>query len=572
MFGGFTELTIIIVLAALFGIIAKLLKQPTILAYIAAGVVIGTYNFFEINNLDTWEIFADLGIMFLLFLVGLEINYSSLKKVGKHSVLIGIGQVIFTFIFGFLISRLLGIAVLPASYIAIAITFSSTIIVVKLLSEKRDLTSLYGKLSIGFLLVQDVIVIFILIIISGVQTGDVVTFTQILLTIIKGVVLFGIMIVIGRKVVPIIFDSIAGNKELLFIISLAWAFGIVSIVESLGFSIEIGGFLAGLSLANSAEHWQIGSRVKTLRDFFLLLFFALLGSTVAFSNFSTVAVPIIILSLFVLIGNPLIILIIMGLMGYTKRTSFRAGITVAQVSEFSLVLVAMGLSIGHLENAHVAIVTGVAIITITLSTYMFMHSDALYKILSPLLLFFEKKQTIEEVGGSVIWNKKIILIGCRRIGQGIISSLSKKNVLVIDFDPDVIERLHDCGYDYLFDDMSDPDIFEHINLDAVELIISTARGYSDNSALLERIKEIKKVKPHDLFVIVRALDEDEAALLYDEGADYVLLPYLTSGYYLGKSLLRKKPKDFLHNLRFRDQQLMHRDNCWILDNDLKNEK
>ncbi len=559
MFGGFTELTIIIVLAALFGIIAKLLKQPTILAYIAVGVVIGSYNFFEISNRDTWEIFADLGIMFLLFLVGLEINYSSLKKVGKHSAYIGVGQVIFTFVFGFLISRGLGIALLPASYIAVALTFSSTIIVVKLLSEKRDLTSLYGKLSIGFLLVQDIIVIFILIIVSGVQSGDGASFFTIIFTMIKGVMLFGIMLALGRKVVPIIFDSIAGNKKLLFIISLAWAFGIVSIVESLGFSIEIGGFLAGLSLANSAEHWQIGSRVKTLRDFFLLLFFALLGSTVAFANFEVVLLPILILSIFVLIGNPLIVLIIMGFMGYTKRTSFRAGITVAQVSEFSLVLAAMGLSVGHLEETHVAIVTGVGIITITLSTYMFTHSDVLYKILTPFLSLFEKKHTLEETGDSVVWSKKIILIGCKRIGEGIIAALPKKHVLVIDFDPDVIERLNDGGYDYLFDDMSDPDVFDHINLDVAELIISTARGYSENSALLERVKDLKKEKIKKKYNIESALYDEEAKLLYNEGADYVLLPYLTSGYYLGKSLSRKKPHEFLHNIRFRDQQLMQRE-------------
>ena len=534
------ELAIIICIAATLGIIAKILRQPLILAYIVTGIIIGLiqifFQSFYIGEKEVFDLFSELGVMFLLFLIGLEMNYSSLKTVGKTSIVVGSGQILFTFIFGFLIATVLGFTQINAAYIAIALTFSSTIIVVKLLSDNKTINSLYGKISIGFLLVQDFVVIFMLIILAGLESGEGFSIKTLTYTLFLGIILFGIMIAIGRNIFPYIFSKIARSQELLFITSIAWVFGLVALIEFLriktgiGFSIEIAGFLAGLALANSSEHYQIANRIKPLRDFFILIFFVMLGSSIVFYDFSAIGLPIIILSLFVLIGNPLIVITIMGLiMGYRKRTSFMSGITVAQVSEFSLILGALGLKLGHINEETMALIAAVGIITITTSTYMIVFSDKLYSKLSPLLSFFERKNPRKEY--SFEDNKKpIILVGYDRTGKSIAARLEKEKMLVIDFNPDIIKGLEKLGYSCIYGDIIDPLIFENVDFTSAKMVISTSPELKDNINLVSGIKlSGSKAK-----IISRAESEEDAKILYSKGCDYVFLPLYSSGQYLGK--------------------------------------
>jgi Kef-type K+ transport system membrane component KefB len=315
MSSGIFDLSLIILIAAVLGVILKLLKQPLIVAYLITGIIISYFNWISASNNEIFKIFSDLGIMFLLFLIGLEINYDSLRMVSRPAVILGLGQIIFTFLIGFFIAQAFNFNILASSYIAIALTFSSTIIIVKLLSEKRDTSSFYGKLSIGFLLIQDLVAILILIFLTGLSTGTSgnIIFFQTFLTILKGIIIFGLILYLSRKILPRFFDKISASQELLFLISLAWLFLMVAIVNKIGFSIEIAGFLAGLGLANSLENFQIAARLRPLRDFFIMIFFVILGSSFAFSfsNISNIGLEIIVFSLFVLIGIPLIVLILM---------------------------------------------------------------------------------------------------------------------------------------------------------------------------------------------------------------------------------------------------------------------
>jgi len=556
MDGGIFELGFIILIAATLGIVAQFLRQPLILAYLITGIIISYTFFFDIEGRETWRLFSDLGIMFLLFLVGLEMNYSSLRLVGKDSVILGFGQVIITFVLGYALGKFFGFDTITAAYVAIALAFSSTIIIVKLLSEKRDLNSLYGKLSIGLLLVQDLIVVILIVLLTGIEAGSGVSALFILATLIKGALLFGIMLWLGRKILPIIFDRVARSSELLFLVSLAWVFVVVALVKKMGFSIEIGGFLAGIALANSSEHFQIASRIKPLRDFFIVLFFVILGSTIAFSDFSGIGLPIIIFSLFVLIGNPIIVMLLMGWRGYKKRTGFLTGITVAQISEFSFIIAAFGLKLGHITTPIVAIISAVGVITITLSTYMVMNADYIYSKLSKILSVFEFKDTLKPDLPKPYGNKNILLVGCQRVGKSIMTQLSIEKVLVVEFDPDVIKKLKEERYDYIFGDITDPDILEQIDFKSLKLVICTAPSYAVNLALLEHVKRLRSNGIKGYKVIVRARDDDEARNLYNAGADYVLLPHITSGYYLGKAISRSGSVQFLNNLKMRDRALM----------------
>lgn len=545
-------------LAAAIGIVAKLLKQPVILAYLVTGVVIGAAGFTGLIDKETFHVFSSLGIMLLLFLVGLEINYTSLRLVGKASIVVGLSQIAFTALIGYGLATLLGFAPLPALYLAVALTFSSTIIVVKLLSDRKDLQSLYGRISVGFLLVQDFVAIIILIFLAGLGGGAGVAnvtsspFLQALLTILEGVALFALMLWLGRKVLPPLFDRVARSEELLFLISLAWLFAVVAAVSKLGFSIEIAGFMAGLALANSSERFQIASRIAPLRDFFILIFFVILGSSVVFSSVAGLIVPIIVLSLFVLIGNPLIVLIVMGLMGYRKRTSFFSGITVAQISEFSLILVAMGVTVGHVGDDVVAVVTAVGVITIALSVYAIMHAHGLYRRLEPFLAIFEKKRTTEQDVPESGFHQPIILIGGHRTGSVIAESLPRDDVLIVDFDPEVVRRMSARGYACLFGDARDREIMETANARAARLVVSTSPDLEDNLTLLEELaREVVRPK-----LVVRAETEEEARILYEKHADYVLLPHFTAGQYFGRTLGLDPEMKVLSELKSRDLALL----------------
>lgn len=555
---GIIELAAVVMIAAVIGIVAKLLKQPVILAYLATGVVIGVLGFTELIAQETFRVFSSLGIMLLLFMVGLEINYTSLRLVGKASIFVGLGQIAFTAALGYGLATLLGFETLPALYLAVALTFSSTIIVVKLLSDRKDLQSLYGRISVGFLLVQDAVAILILLFLagagSGMGSGDV-GINPLLaaaLTVAEGILLFAVMLWLGRKVLPPLFDRIARSEELLFLISLAWLFAVVVAVSKLGFSIEIAGFMAGIALANSSERFQIASRIAPLRDFFILIFFVILGSSVAFSSIAGLIVPIIVLSLFVLIGNPLIVLVVMGLMGYRKRTSFFAGITVAQISEFSLILVAMGVTVGHVGNDVVAVTTAVGIITIALSVYAIVHADGLYRRLAPFLSIFEKKHTMEMTIPESGFHKPIVLVGGHRTGEVIATSLPREDVLIIDFDPAVIRRMTDRGFQCLFGDARDREIIETAHAFEAKLLISTSPDLEDNLTLLE---ELSRQTPRPKLVM-RAETEDDAHLLYAAGADYVILPHFTAGQYFGRTVALDPEMKVLAELRSRDLALL----------------
>ncbi len=561
MSGGILELTIIILIAAILGLGARLLHQPLLLAYLLTGFLIGLLGFSHIVDRETFQIFSNLGVMFLLFLVGLEINYRSLRSVGKPSLIVGLAQIFFTALIGYFLAIFLDFSTIKALYIAIALTFSSTIIVVKLLLDKHDLNSLYGKISVGFLLVQDFVAILILIFLSGLNFQGEIPLLKTILMIISGILLFGITFFLGQSFLPKIFDKIARSQELLFLFSLVWLFLVASIVSKIGFSIEIAGFLAGLALANSSERFQIASRISALRDFFIVIFFVLLGASVSISHLSGLLIPIVIFSLFVLIGNPLIVLIIMGLMGYRKRTSFLAGITVAQISEFSLILANLGLKLGHLSQNEVALISSVGIITITLSAYLIIYGDQIFRKISPLLSIFEKKNASEIDFPEEIFQKPIILIGCHRTGESIAAHLPKEKLLIIDFDPDIVKKMSKKGYHVLYGDISDREIFDLANIFQARLVISTSPVLKDNLTLLEEIntyfKDSKMPKPR---IVVRAETEEDALVLYENGADYVILPHFTAGKYFGKTITLDPEMRILDELKKNDLLLIKKRN------------
>lgn len=541
----FFELTLVLIAAAMISYVLHFLKQPSIIAYIVTGLLIGPFAFYQLHHGEILQGLAEIGITLLLFMVGLDLDLSQLKRIGKAAVLAGLGQVIFTSGIGFGIAILLGLNIIPAIYIALALTFSSTIIVVKLLSEKKDMQSLYGKLAVGIFLVQDIAAIFILILLAGItgnsslgslSGGDI--WQSIVLTLAKAFMVGVVVVGLSRTVFPRLINSLLKSDEQLLLFSLAWALGLASIFTSpwIGFNAAIGGFVAGLALANTGAHYQISGRIKPIRDFFIIIFFIVLGSQLVVSNITAAIWPAVVLSLFVLIGNPIIVTFILSLMGYKIRTSFMTGVTVAQISEFSLILMALGLAAGHVNETEVTIVTLVGITTIAISSYGILYSNKLYNWLMTLTMgWLESKGRLsgrdQDLLGDTIFNKHIVLIGAHRLGSHIVTKLKKhkdEQLILIDFNPDVVSHYRAQGVNAVCGDISDPYIQEVAAIANARLVIATIPDYHDTMTLVAAVQQLKR-KPK---LIVAANDEDEALDLYKAGADYVLLPHFVGGVHL----------------------------------------
>lgn len=522
----FSEISIVLVLATALAIVMMFFRQSGILAYILTGIIIGPLGYLAFDSKETLEVMSKIGITLLLFLVGLEMNPSGLKQIGKYAALIGIGQVIFTAVVGYFIAALLGFSSMTSVFASLALTFSSTIIVVKLLSEKKDLGSLYGKIVIGVLLAQDFIALLALIFLAGYsQSGGVFNAYDILAIFVKGGALFLALILIGKNILPKLFGFVAKSQELLFLASIAFAMGVASLFASrfIGLSLEIGGFLAGIALSYSSEHYQIHSRIRPVRDLFIVMFFIILGSTLALKESVDILIPVIVFSLFVLIGNPLIVMVIMGLLGYKRRTSFMSGLAIAQVSEFSFVLMQFGKNAGQVDERALTIITLVGIVTITVSSYFILGSNWLYKHLSGVLRIFEREKTIEKILPHKEMAGHIILVGAHRLGRHLLSVLPKENMEIVDFNPDIVKKLEAENYNIIYGDISDEEIQDSVNLLKAKLVISTIPDINDNLSILNRIKEGKL--PSTPKVILTADNEWQAKMLYDEGADYVILPH-----------------------------------------------
>lgn len=533
MGNGIIELAVVVVIAAVLSVVIKFLRQPLILAYLLAGIIISAFGFFNIDSNTLFSVFSDMGIMFLLFLVGLEINYSSLKLIGKTTLLLSLGQIIITFLLGFSLSEFLGFSLMSSLYLAAGLTFSSTIIVVKLLGDRHDLNSFYGKISVGVLLMQDVVAIMILILLAGQESGRQASWKDFLITLGINGALFFTAVMLSRFVFPKIFRMVAmRSHELLFLLSLAWVFIMAAIVTRLGLSVEIAGFLAGVALANSSEHFQIAAYIKPLRDFFTIIFFVLLGSSFAFSGGSSVWLPVLVFSLFVLLIKPLVIMMIMGLLGHRRRSGFLAGVALAQVSEFSLILCALGARLGQIDNTVVSIVTMTAIISIVISGYFSIYADYIYQFLERFLHIFERQKISKEFDFDDVPVRPIILVGFHRTGKSIMNNLDKSKVLVVDFDPEAAREARELGMPTVLGDIADAEIMELTHLKQAQLIICTSPDLSDNLRLLSHVSSWV-VAPK---VVVRASTEHEGERLYDAGAAYVILPLFLAGNYLGEAL------------------------------------
>lgn len=523
----FYEFSLILLLAVLLGALGQLLRQPLIVVFIALGVIVGPSMLDVVKSKTNIHLLSDVGIAILLFIVGLKLDLRIIKAVGKIALLTGLGQVIFTSLIGYLIGLALGFSHLHSFYIAVALTFSSTIIIVKLLSDKKEIDSLHGQIAIGFLIVQDMVVILVMIVLSAMRKGGEVSLLRDLAgTLLSGALLVVLTVLTARFIIPHLSFWAAKSQELLSLFSVAWAVSLASASEMMGFSREVGAFLAGVSLASSEFRDVIGSRLTSLRDFLLLFFFVHLGADLDLKLIGNQAGAAVIFSVFVLIGNPVIVLIIMGLMGYKKRTSFLAGLTVAQISEFSLIFAGLGRAVGHVTDEVVGLITLVGLVTIGLSTYMILYSHHLYDRLAPALSIFERKVPYREMTDMIDESAEydLIIFGYGRFGSKLVELLKEHpdvRYLCIDFDPFVVRKGKLAGHNIIYGDIEDPDLLAYIPFKKSKCIINTV---PDADIARQLILSLRRAHYAGSIFQVAANDSHRERLSKCE-ADRILLPH-----------------------------------------------
>ena len=533
---AFYEIAVLVLLAAVAGVVGLLARQPLIVAFIFVGVLAGP-DALGIASSETFiRTLSEISIAVLLFLVGLKLDLTLVRSLGRVAVATGLGQVGFTALFGFVICLALGIDGLTALYIAVALTFSSTIIIVKLLSDKREIGALHGKIALGFLIVQDIFVVLAMVVLSAIGVGAAEeggTAGRIAQLVVGSVVFLAFIALFIRFAADPLMRFVSRSPELLVISAVGWAVGLAALADAIGFGKELGGLLAGVSLASTPYRDAIGSRLTSLRDFLLLFFFIALGAGLDLSTLGGQVGPAIVLSLFVLIGNPLIVMAIMGYMGYRSRTGFLAGLTVAQISEFSLIFMAMGLTLGHVGEEALGLVTLVGLVTIALSVYMITWSHKLYALCEPLLGLFERRVPFREAageGGLSVAGYDFIVFGLGRYGQRIGLLLKDRGyrVLGVDFDPEALAAWSRLGLDGRFGDATDPEFATHLPLGGVRAVVSAVSR--DRGALTDVDPQIALIHGlreagFDGQIVLSANVEREEAALIERGASLVLNPF-----------------------------------------------
>jgi Kef-type K+ transport system membrane component KefB len=517
----FSGLSLIIVIGAAVALLMRIIGQPLLIGHIITGIIVGPAVLHVAKSADTLQLFAEIGIALLLFIIGLGLNPRVVKEVGRTAAFVGGSQVAIITFLGWLVGRSFGFSNTEGLFLGASLAFSSTIIVLKLLSDKKEQGRLYGKIAIGVLLVQDIIAIALVVLTSSAGVGNGLAFGLLLGLVLKAAVVGWLIYIVSYRVLPRFAKIIAGNQEFLFLFAIAWGLGSAALFSKIGLSSEIGALLAGICLAPLAYAQEVAARLRPLRDFFLIVFFISLGSNLLFGSLGSMLGLVVASLVIAVILKPLVVMAILGFLGYTKRTSFKAAVALAQISEFSIVLIIIAQSKGLLSSQVVSAIILMTLMSIAASTYMITFSDRLFGIFEKYLGLFERKKAQGE--RLPAQNNELVLFGYQRGGHEFINLFKKlkKKYVVIDYDPEIIDIIEHRKINYLYGDATDAELLEEAGVEHAKLVVSTIPDFEINEYLLGWLGN----KNPRAVAIMHADDPLEAAKLYEAGASYVILPH-----------------------------------------------
>ena len=511
------DLGFIVITAATFALLGKFIKMPSIVAYITAGIFLGPYlRIVELSH--SLELISELGIGLLLFLVGIELNFNKIKNLGQAALILGGLQILLTSISGFLLAKFMGFEPMAALFLATTVTFSSTVVVIKLLDQKGATSQLFGRIAISLFLAQDIVIILAMTLLSGLRTNQGIELAELGLGIaiaLAGMVaLLFISLLASRYILPRPFEWAARSSDTIFIWALCWCFLMVLLAHQFHLSVEIGAFLAGIAIAQLPIHEDLHRRLHPLMTFFIAVFLVTLGVKTDITILSEIWPYLLGLSVFVIIVKPLIVFLILSRLNYSEYTSFQAAIASGQVSEFAFILLGLAAAAGLIEGTIVSLGALVGILTIAVSSYLIIYSEPLYAFIRShklLEIFNAKKSADVELHNS--YTGHIIVVGMNALGREIVKQLTIRGeqVLAIDTDPHKLKNLG--GAATMIGNVEYESMVEEIGLRKARLVISALQIEDTNHLLAYRCRSAKvpcAIHAFDLSVIDDLLDLDTA--------------------------------------------------------------
>ncbi|NUE01215.1 cation:proton antiporter [Halorubraceae archaeon YAN] len=513
------DFALIIVAATAIGLVARKLGQPTIVAYILTGVILGPVLFDVVTAEGLVDVMAELGLGFLLFLLGMKMRFEDIQEILRPITNIAIGQTVLQTALAFLVALALGFQTGEVLVIALATVFGATPIIVKVLTDKDEITSLPGKIDVGVLIVQDIYLVVVLALFSAESlsnAGDIATTLAVIFVMMGFIGLFSIAS--SRYLLPQIFRRIADNKDVFLIVAIGWAFLFIAIAEGFDLSVEVGAFLAGISLAQLPYSKELEDRITPITDFFILIFFASIGLQIeGLASLLAYWQEAIIASLILMVGNFWIMFYLIDREGFSVETSFLGSINMVQVSEFSLVVGALALSQGYIGPDILGYLTLMALLTMTASTYIIAYNHTIYERLSP---WFSRFETDDKTDREIRqYRNHAIAIGYDEVTERALPLLKKEygEVVVIDRRTDHIGQLQSEGeYEYIFGDFRHKEVRKAANLKQADFVLSSSVQKEVNEALLRETDD-------DTVVFVEAERIADARDLYNSGAAYVVM-------------------------------------------------
>ncbi|HKH02354.1 MAG TPA: cation:proton antiporter [Bradyrhizobium sp.] len=538
------DITLCILFAWVLGLLAHFSRQPLILAYLIAGFFIGPFGMAWVKSQESISIISELGLIFMLFMIGLEIDLKKIVRAGPVILFAAGGQLVGGCVLGILFFVAIGLSMygggFDALYLCVACALSSTVIIVKVLYEKRELDTVPGRITLGVLVLQDVFAILFLAVQPSLGNLQV---SVILLSIGRVGVLVATALVLSRYLLPRLFHHIARRPELILLGALAWCFLIGEIAETLHLSREMGSLVAGVALSTFPYALDVTAKVTTLRDFFITLFFVALGMTIPIPNTSVIGLALIIAG-FTVVSRMVTTFAPLYLMRQGLRASLLPAINLAQVSEFSLVVIQTGVAVGHIQTETASAVSFAFVLLAVLSTFLIMRSDQITRLsIGPLKRIglrdldhvHPAEAPHEDSQGEA---RRIVILGFFRAASALLSEIERRNPLmldqisVVDFNPNVFRTLAKRGLHVIYGDISNVDTLVHAGVGKSELIILSVPDSLLKGASNEKlVRHVRTLNPTAKIISTAELlsDVDD---LYAAGADYVTVTRITDAHEL----------------------------------------
>ena len=512
-----TDLVIMLVAAAVMGFVAVRTGQPTIIAYIITGLLLGPAVFGIVTPGELTETMAELGLAFLLFLLGIKMRFEDVRDIISPVLKVSIPQMALVAGIGMGVAIALGFDLVTSILIGLAVMYSSTAVIIKMLTDKGTATSLYGRLDVGILLVQDIVVVILLAILAAGQPDDIGDVLVTLVTVLALVAVVGVIAVVAAKyVLPPVFRRIADDPQVFFLIAISWVFLFLFASQELDLSIEMGAFLAGIALAQMPFSTELQARVEPLTNLFILVFFVSVSLELDPAQLFDFWLEAVVAAIVLIPAKFVVFFYLLDWQRFDLRTTFLGSVNMIQVSEFGLIVIAVAVAGGFIDEAILGFITILALLTMSISVYVITYNEGLFDRLRPVLArWVDTSRTPPTAEG---YHDHVVIVGFDEISRRAINHLEDRydQIVFIDRNIDEIDAIENAGYDAIFGDAKYATIRKEAGLKYADFVFSSSVQLDVNQLLLEEVNP-------DATVFVEAEWADEAVELYENGADFVAI-------------------------------------------------